>query len=315
MNKKIIILAFVVFLAVMLIPHSVPNADGDSDFAWSFVPAAKGETVDVFRGFVYPLILKVFNFLWDDWVMSGRMISALAMSGSLIVLYLIAGWPGAILLLVSPVFWFTGYSLTTDALAFCLMCWAYYFGYEYTVIRQWREAKTRIEGYVNDNKYVVLGLLLSGLLSGLAYCTRYPMIVLLALGLFIPWKKMYLFFLPVFILIGLQTVLNLMHNTGIVGANIGMNVMDKGQGFSLGALKNLVTFPLQFSIDTWPLFACLLVLAFYELITRKRWELVIIGLGMILAVSFTFYSPRFLLPVMLPACVGGSLFIRRIWKC
>jgi len=303
-NKSIYIVMAVVFVAIMMIPHAVPNADGDTDYAWSLVPAAKGDIVDAYRGFVYPLVLKVFAYIWG-WMLAGRLISALAMVGSIWFIFQVAGWPGVGLMLVSPVTWFAGYHLTTDALAWCFMCWSYatWCKWEYSWVIDTPLVKiedtykaVRVKNY--QNWYMVL----SGLLAGLAFCTKYPMLILLTLGLFIPWKKMWLFFTPALTLIGIQ---------GILGNNWEMNVMRKGAGLDFDILKNMVMFPLNFSMDTFPLFPIIVLLAFIELVRRKRWELVIIGFGLIAGVSLTFYSARFFLPVMLPVAIGGNLFLRR----
>jgi len=137
------------------------------------------------------------------------------------------------------------------------------------------------------------------------------MLILLSLGFFVPWRKMYLFFTPALALVAVQLFLNKVANIGLLGDNWNMNVIQKGAGVNLEALKNMVMFPLNFSMDAFPLFPIILLLAFIELVRRKRWELVIIGFGMIAGVSLTFYSARFFLPVMLPICVGGNLFLRR----
>lgn len=300
----------VVLIAIWLIPHAVTNADGDTDFPWYLVPAAKGELADCYRGFMYPLMLKVFNFIWSDWMQAGRMISSLAMVGSLWFIFQVAGWPGAILLLVSPLFWFAGYSLTTDALAWVFMCGSYWAWWTKFWGSRWYWIDAR-ESKLFEKFWCLKYLPISGLLAGFAACTRYPMLILLSLGLFVPWRKMWLFFTPTLTLIGIQIFLNLRNGFGVLGNNWQMNVLEKGAGLDIDILKNVVMFPMNFAMDAWPLFPIILLLAFIELIRQKRWELVIIGFGLIIGISLTFYSARFFLSVMLPVAIGGNLFLRR----
>ncbi len=303
---KIWLLIFLVFCMIWLIPHSVPNYDGDTDFPWNFVPAVKGEHVDQFHGFVYTYTLKVFHEVWGDWMMSGRMISALSMALSLFFIFQLTGWTGVILLLISPLFWWCSYHLTTDSLAWLFMCGAYWGWCDGCWING-------LSKFNNSSLGVNIFFVLSGVYAGLAFCTRYPMILLLILTLFIPWRKIWLFLVPFLSLVGFQGFLNLRNGFGILGNNFGMNVMQKGTALNFGAiLKNLWLFPIQFMSEMWPLFGIVLVLAFYELVRQKRWELIIIGVVMIGTVSLTFYSMRFFLPVMLPVLIGASLFIRRL---
>ena len=94
--------------------------------------------------------------------------------------------------------------------------------------------------------------LISGFLVGLASCAKYPMLILLVLGLFIPWRKMWLFFVPALGLIAYQIVSNIISGIGFLGDNWNMNVIRKGAGLSINAVKNLVMFPMTFSMEAWP---------------------------------------------------------------
>jgi len=307
-THKLWLLIFIVFCMIWLIPHSVPNYDGDTDFPWNFVPAAKGEHTDQYHGFVYTYTLKAFHEVWGDWMMAGRMISSLAMALSLFFIFRLTGWTGVILLLISPVFWWCGYHMTTDALAWVFMCGAvcpiWWVGIE-------RDIYKRFE--LNKERTCRKLLVISALFAGLAFCTRYPMVLLLALALTIPWRKAWLFLAPFLSLVGLQVILNLRNGFGILGNNYQMNVVQKGTALQIGAiLKNLWVFPIRFMAEAWPLFGILFVLAFAELIRQRRWGLIIIGAGLLSTISLTFYAMRFFLPVMLPVIVGSSLFIGRL---
>lgn len=280
MKKLLPVIVIAVFAIFGLLPHSVPNYDGDTDFCWSLVPTAKADLNDGFRGFVYPLLLRGTNAIFHDWMLSGRIMSASAMALSIIPIYYVAGWTGVILLLACPLFWFCGYHLTTDALLWFFFTMAY--------------SMSRISKPV------------FAIFAGLAFCTKYTGIVLIVFGLL-----SIQFWIPFLILAGIQVALNLTHGFGILGNNFAMNVMQKGTGLHiLPVLKNMVLFPLKFDIEAWPLFGVLCILAVWKLILHKEYKLIAMGLGIVLMVSTTFYSPRFLMPLMLPIIIGGSKWLK-----
>jgi len=299
MNKKLLIIMAIAFTVLWLIPHDIPNYDGDTDFPWNYVPAAQGEHYDTFHGFAYIGILKVFHFLFDDWMLAGRMISSLSMVLSMWFIFKIASWPGVVLLAVSPVFWFCGYTLTPDALGWLLMVACYWF-----LLSASRYARFGLSG-----KAIARELILSGVACGLAFCTKYPLFVMLVMGIKIPWRKKWLFFAPALTLIGFQVFLNLINGTGPIGTNWHLNVIEKGTALDPGSiLRNLIIIPLQTMNDFWPLMGIVVLMAFYQLFKDRRWELWIIGFGSFVPVVLSFYSPRFMLPLMLPVIVGGSIF-------
>ena len=71
-NKKLWALIALIWVVIIIIPHEVPNYTDDTDFPWTYVPAAQGVKPDPYHGFVYPLVLKGAYFIWGDWILAGR---------------------------------------------------------------------------------------------------------------------------------------------------------------------------------------------------------------------------------------------------
>ncbi|MBU2510405.1 glycosyltransferase family 39 protein [bacterium] len=233
--------------------------------------------------------------IWDDWILTGRIISALAMVGSLYFIFRMTQWTGIVLLLISPIFLHCAYHLTGDALAWFFMCGAYWVWHAYKMS-------------IHRKDWV---LFIGGVLAGLAFCTRYQMIFIYGLGLFLPFKKSWRFWSTALGLAIFQIILNLRHDLSALGNNI-FNISEKGTALNVGKIaENLIVFPMRIMLEAWPLFGILFVLAVYELVKRRRYELLILTFGTLCMVCVSFYSFRFFLPMMLPVVIGASNWIGR----
>ena len=282
MNRIIVLVLF--FMLIMSIPHEVPNYADDTDFAYTFVPAARGWTVDPYHGFVYTTLLKLGHLI--GWMTAGRLISALSIVGCIALLWSLTSWRVALLLFASPLIWHVGYYLTTDSLGLLFVILAYWF------------YKKEKPGWF-------------GLMAGLAFCTRYlnGAIILLFMGMSRDqWKKA---LVPFLLLAGFQVYVNFCHGFGILGQNV-FNIT-RGPGSGMDAvviLKNLALFPVRFMVDLVPMVGAVAVIGFYSLIKNREYGLLIFSLVFLAGVSLTFYSARFLLPLVLPVCVGIDIFLR-----
>jgi len=308
-NKKLWALIALVWAVMIIIPHEVPNYTDDTDFPWTYVPAAQGVQPDPYHGFVYPLVLKGAYFIWGDWILAGRVISATAMCLSIAVIFGLSGWTGVFLLILSPVFWHCGYHLTNDALGWLFFVGAYLFFEIHsgcTVARENREI---------DIPPSPIWQVVSGFLAGFAFCTRYQLGVIVLIGLF-RLKKSWKFIIPAIILVGIQVFLNLNNGFGILGRNMIMNIAEKGTAFKLGLIaENLLNVPLRSMVEIWPLWAVLSVLSLSILVKMRRWELVTIAILSLIPVVLSFYSLRFTLPLLLPLIIGGSSWIGYLRFC
>lgn len=282
-----------VFSVLMLIPHDIPNMDGDTDFCWTYVPAAKGEVYDAYHGFAYTTLLKVVNLIYDDWTLSGRVISTAAATLSVYFVAMSIGPLMAALMLLAPLFWFVGYTLTPDALGWMFVSGAYFF-WEKRVFKPHLPVE-RIRTH----------LPWAGLFAVLAACTKYHLAPILILGLSRKPKELIQFFAPPLALAGLQIYLNLAAGVGIMGSNLTMNIMEKGTGFDiLKILGNIPIHALQIANDMWPLAGIFVVIGIGSLVHQKRWRLAVFAGASLLLVAVSFYSARFLMPLMLPVLVG-----------
>ena len=294
---KVIFLIVILMVLIMIIPHKIPNYQDDTDFPWNYVPTAKGERVDPWHGFVYPLVLKVVYDISGDWILAGRIISASAMCVSVVGIFYISGWTGLFLLVLSPIFWHCGFHLTNDALGWLFMVMSFWI-WEYTK-RQ------------SVQKGLTLYMILSGLFAGLAFGTRYQMAIIVIIGLK-ELRRRWTFWIPVVSFGAIQIFLNLRHGTGLVGRNL-ENIFTKGTALRIDKLLiNFSVYPVRALFDIWPLWGIIGIFGMVELVRRKSWDLLGIVAITLVFVSVSFYSYRFFLPVMLPLILGTQQWMERI---
>jgi hypothetical protein len=164
---------FVIILIVSLLYHKVGDYGVETDFFWNYVPEAKSFingilVIDQFRGPLYPIILGPLNIIFNDYFFTGILIG---ISSAAVVIFLtyelirklfspLTAFIVVLLLGANPIFVQYSYSAGTDMI-FNALATA-------TLFYLFKEKKLNYQN-----------LIITSVLAGLSYLTRYNGVFLL----------------------------------------------------------------------------------------------------------------------------------------